>query len=280
MKLLKRATGFAVCAFLAVCALMYALQRSFLFRPDVTRVDPASAGLVKAREVMLNPPGANRLLGWFIPPADHSKTVALYLHGNGANIARRANRLDVLSQDGSGVLAVSWRGYGGSEGSPSEAGFMTDARAALAFLKQQNIPLERTVLFGESLGTGVAVALAADTPVKAVILDSPYDSIQALAQQRYWWLPVGLLLRDPFRADLAAPKVTVPVLAVHCQNDPITPLENADKLIALLGGPHARLTVPASCHAPNFPQLAAFSGWNGAGLEGLLAILAQRAAKR
>jgi uncharacterized protein len=279
MKLLIRATVLAVLGFLSVCLLMFVFQRSILFRPDVTRVPPASVGLGQAQEVMLNPPAGNRLIGWFIPPANESKIVALYLHGNGANIARRANRLDALSQDGSGVLAISWRGYGGSEGSPSEAGFMEDARAALAFLKQRAIPLERTVLFGESLGTGVAVALAADTPVKAMILDSPYDSIQALAQKRYWWLPVGLLLRDPFRADLSASSVKMPVLAVHCERDPITPLENADKLMALLGGTHVRLTVPAACHAPSFPQLAAFSGWSGAGLQGLLAILEQRGPK-
>jgi uncharacterized protein len=256
MRMLKRiawaAIGLAVLAYLGIAGALYAQQRSLLFRPDATRVDPAAVGLNRIREVALNPPGQPLLLGWHAPPADASRPVFLYLHGNAASLARRASRFDFLTQDGAGLLAVSWRGYGGSEGEPGEAGFHADAALALAFLKQSGIGPERIILFGESLGSGIAVMTAARTPVKGLILDSPYLSIAEIAAGRYWWLPVNWLLHHPFRADLAAPAVRIPTLAIHCTGDWVTPYEGGKALLSRLGGPSRLITVDRACHVPPF----------------------------
>lgn len=245
----------AAFGYLVVAGALYAQQRSILFRPDPARIDPQSAGLPQAREIELQGPGAPRLIAWYAPPATDAQPVYLYLHGNAANLGRRAGRFRQLTREGHGLLALSWRGFGGSEGEPSEAGFHEDVATALGYLRGQGIGSERIILYGESLGTGMAVMTAArlaaeGTPVRAIILDSPYESIAAIAAERYWWLPVRLLLRDPFRADLAAPGVTSPVFAIHCTGDWVTPYEGGQRLLELLGGPNQLLTLERRCHAP------------------------------
>jgi pimeloyl-ACP methyl ester carboxylesterase len=261
----------AALAYAGIVGTLYAGQRALIFRPDATRVDPAAVGLARAREVALNPSGAPLLIGWRVAEADARRPVILYLHGNAANLGRRARRFEALTRGGDGLLAVSWRGYGGSEGEPSEAGFHEDVAAALAFLRAEGVTPDRIILYGESLGAGMAVMTAArlaeaGTPVRALILDSPYESIAAIAAERYWWAPVHFLMRDPFRADRAAPKVRQPVFAVHCREDWLTPYDGARRLMGLLAGPTRLLTIDRRCHVPTL---------GGAGMEAMMAFLAE-----
>jgi uncharacterized protein len=256
MNLLKRGlAGLAVIAglaYLAIAALLYFQQRSLLFRPDATRVTPAEAGIPRAAEAAFAAPGGPDVIAWRVPPRDDTQPVVLYLHGNARNLGRRADRFQRLTADGAGLFALSWRGYGGSGGEPSEAGFRADATAALDLLAREGVGPERIVIFGESLGTGVAVMLAAARPVRGLVLDSPYESIAAIAATSYWWLPVNLLIRDPFRAIDAAPRVTSPALALACTEDWLTPYAGAQRLVAALAGPKRLVTVQRRCHIPGF----------------------------
>jgi pimeloyl-ACP methyl ester carboxylesterase len=161
-------------------------------------------------------------------------------------LAVRTGRLAALHADGTGVLAMSWRGYGGSSGSPSEAGLLADARTAWAALKAR-APRHPTVIFGESLGSTVAVQLAAEVQPDALVLDSSFASALAVAQYAYPWLPVPLLLHDTYRADLAAPRVRAGVLQVHCRDDPFTPLPNALPPVLL----------EQRCHVPSYASYRA-----------------------
>jgi uncharacterized protein len=242
----------AAVAYLGAVGVIYAQQRSILFRPDTTRVSPASAGGPQATETTFRAPDGPDVIAWRIPPRDATKPVVLYLHGNSRNLARRSDRFQRMAAGGIGVFAISWRGYGGSGGAPSEEGFRADAEAAMALLVREGIGLERIVIFGESLGTGVAVMLAAAHPVRALVLDSPYESIAAIAAERYWWLPVNLLMRDPFRAINAAPGVKAPVLAFACTDDWLTPYDGATRLMAAFTGAKRLITVDRRCHIPAF----------------------------
>lgn len=123
-------------------------------------------------------------------------------------------------------------------------------RAAYADLLRRTTA-DRVVLYGESLGSTVAVMLAAEQPVRAVLLDSSFESALAVASASYPWLPVPLLLRDTYRADLAAPRVTAPVLQVHCEDDPITPLASALALGAKLAHARPLLRIAKHCHVPS-----------------------------
>ena len=233
--------------YLAICAALFGCQRDLLYHPDTALADPAAAGLPSATLEHLKTPDGEDLLVWWIPPRAPDKPVFLSFHGNGGNLSYRPKRFALLSEDGAGVMAVSWRGYGGSTGSPTEEGLMTDARAAYGSLRSR-VDQDRIVLVGESLGTGIAVMLAAEVPVAAVILDSGYSSITDVAADKFPWLPVRLLIRDEFRADLAAGKVRVPVFQVHCTSDPVIPIVFARRLHELFPVHRDLIELPGECH--------------------------------
>jgi hypothetical protein len=227
MRWVKRVLVAVAVVYAGIAALMFALQRELLYRPDPARVAPAEVALPMASEEVVATPDGERLIAWWVAPRDTTQPVVLYLHGNGGNLASRARRFERLTSDGSGLLAVSWRGYSGSTGKPSEAGLSVDAQAAYRLLTDRVEP-GRIILFGESLGTALATRLAADKPAAGLVLDSAFPSILTLAKRSYSWLPVDWLLIDRYRADLDAPKVTVPVLMAHCAADPLTPLKLAE----------------------------------------------------
>src|SRR4051794_1909305 len=147
-------------AYLAILALMYFTQRALMYFPETLRTAPAQAGLPEAEEVMLDTADGERVIVWQIAPRG-DQPVVLYFHGNGGALRYRVDRFRALTQDGTGLVALSYRGYAGSSGRPSEDGLIEDARAAYAFAAQR-YPASRFVLWGESLGTGVAVAIAAE----------------------------------------------------------------------------------------------------------------------
>lgn len=240
--------------YLVACAAMFVLQRRLQYVPDTSPLPPpATVGLPAAVSEELTTQDGERLVTWWVAPRDASQPVFLYLHGNGANLANRAQRFERLTAQGAGLLAVSWRGYGGSSGSPSEAGLMADAGAAYTRLAQRVAP-RRIIIYGESLGTTVSVMLAAQVPAAALVLDSSFASALAVAGSAYPWLPVRWLLRDPLRADLAAPRVNVPVLQVHCRDDPVIALPFSLQLNELLPQRRPLLIVEARCHVPSLPQ--------------------------
>lgn len=236
-------------AYLGMAGLIYAGQRSMLFRPDVSDVRAAAADLPGASAVDIITADGERLAAWWKPPAA-GRPVYLYLHGNGANLTRRLGRFVSMTQDGSGLLAVSWRGYGGSTGSPSEAGLRLDGAAAYDWLTQHASPQD-IVLFGESLGTGIAVWLASERKARLLALDSPYASIVDIAARLYPWLPVTLLARDPFRSIDLAPQVRIPVVAQHCTQDWIIPLADARRLMAVFGERGQLAVIEGRCHVPS-----------------------------
>jgi uncharacterized protein len=243
------AVGLAAAGYLSLCAYMFAVQRSMLFRPDVTDVRAAVSALPRAEAVVLSTADGVQLNAWWTPPAD-GKPVYLYLHGNGANLTRRTGRFARMTEDGSGLLAVSWRGYGGSAGSPSETGLRLDGAAAYDWLAAR-IPSDRIILFGESLGTGIAVWLASERPARLLALDSPYASILALGERLFPWLPVALLSRDPLRSIELAPRVRMPVVAQHCREDWIIPLSEAERLMAAFPARPDFAVIERRCHVPD-----------------------------
>jgi pimeloyl-ACP methyl ester carboxylesterase len=229
---------------------MFTMQRRLQYFPDPAPMDPSAAGLPQAETQSLTTADGERLVVWWVPPRDATAPVYLYLHGNGANLMRRAPRFARLVAHGAGLYAVSWRGYGGSTGSPSEAGLLADARAAYAELRNR-VAADRILLYGESLGTTLATMLAAESPVRALLLDSSFSSALDVARGRYPWLPVSWMLEDTFRADLAAPHVDEPVLQVHCVRDPITPIPYAERLREQFRHAAPLHRIDRRCHVPS-----------------------------
>src|SRR6476646_11633085 len=215
--------------------LMYVFQRSLMYFPDTKRTPPALAGLPQAEEVALVSSDGEKLIAWHVPPRAGKKLV-IYFQGNAGGLDLRAERFGRLTADGTGVLALCYRGYGGSTGSPSEAGLIRDALAAYDYAVARQ-PAARIVLWGESLGTGVAVALAAERDVGGVILDAPFSSITDVGAAAYPFAPVRWLIKEPFHSDRRIARVHAPLLIRHGEGDAVVPIRFGERLFALANEP-------------------------------------------
>jgi len=239
---------------LAACAGLYAAvfvglllgQRKILFRCDAAEVDPATLGL-EAETLRLRTEDGESLAAWRIPPAP-GRPLILYFHGNAGGLDLRVERFQAMAKAGMGVLAIEYRGYASSTGRPSERGLKLDGEAAYTAAIAGGVAPERIVVLGESLGSGVAVALAARRKVGALVLDSPYSSIADVAAAAYWFVPVRALLRDPFRSDLLIGSVNAPTLMVHGTKDRIVPIRFGEKLFALANQPKEFWRVEGAIH--------------------------------
>ena len=229
-----------------IVALAYVAQRALMYFPEKVRTPPAAAGLPEAEEVFLQTADGEKVIAWHVPPRGE-KPVVLYFHGNGGALALRADRFRALIADGTGLLALSYRGYGGSSGSPSEAGLVRDAEAAYEFAAAR-YETARLALWGESLGTGVAVALAATHPVAAIMLDAPFTSAAAVGAAHYPFLPVRWLMKDPFYSDRRILDVHAPALVLHGARDAVVSIAFGEKLFALIPGPKQFIRFPDAGH--------------------------------
>jgi hypothetical protein len=247
----------ALCLYIGLTATVYFAQRSLMYFPETIHTTPAEAGLPEAEEVSLTASDGVHSIAWHVAPRDN-KPVIVYFHGNGGALKYRVERFHRLIADGVGLVALEYRGYGGLSGNPTEPGLIADAQAAYAFAAAR-YPVTQLVVWGESLGTGVAVALAADKPVGRVILEAPFTSAVAVGELRYWYLPVRLLMKDQFRSDQRIKKVTAPLLILHGLHDRTVPytmgehlfdLANQPKhIVRFLDGGHEDLDANGALHA-------------------------------
>jgi uncharacterized protein len=251
----------------AACVALYAAlviglfvgQRKILFRCDAAEVDPATLGL-KAEILRLKTEDGETLLAWRVLPAP-GQLLILYFHGNAGGLDLRVERFRAIAKAGMGFLAIEYRGYASSTGSPSERGLKLDGEAAYAAAVASGVAPERIVALGESLGSGVAVALAARHNLGALVLDSPYSSIVDVAASAYWFVPVRALLRDPFRNDLLIGTIHTPTLIVHGSKDVVVPIRFGEKLFGLANPPKDFWRVEGAAHLAMGERLAETLDW-------------------
>ena len=209
-----------------VIGLLYAFQRQLIYFPDRSPVPAAADVIPGARDVTLETSDGLSLGAWFVPPSgdvgDRGFAV-LVAPGNGGNRLGRAELGVALSRAGLAVLLMDYRGYGGNPGSPSEDGVALDAEAAVAALDALGYPAERTIYFGESLGTGVVARLATTHPPAAVVLRSPFTELADVGAHHYPWLPVRLLLKDRFPVTEHVRRLECPLVVVYGDRDSVVP---------------------------------------------------------
>ena len=226
---------------------LFLAQRSFLFPvPTSARTSPSQAGFGEAEEHVLDTADGERVIVWHVP-ARPGHPVVLYFHGNGDFLAGFFGRFRDLVADETGIIALSYRGYAGSSGHPSERGLLNDAAAAYAFVTAR-YDAARVVVWGFSLGSGVAVALAADRPVGRLILEAPFTSTADVAASLFWFMPVRLVMRDQFRSDLRIGRVTAPLLILHGARDRAIPVHFGERLFALANQPKQFVRFPEGGH--------------------------------
>lgn len=217
---------------------LYFFQRDLLYNPSKTMEEPHHYGLHNAEIVTLNTADNVKIQSWHIPAKEGYPTI-IYFHGNTGNLGDRSERFLVFEKTGMGLMMLSYRGFGNSEGSPSEEGLYSDARAIINYvLKEQKIPIKNIVLYGESLGTGVASKMAIEFPnIRSLVLEAPYTSIASRAADLYPYAPVRMILKDDFSNIDKLPNINVPVLIFHGYLDETMPIEHSRKLLRIANEP-------------------------------------------
>lgn len=216
---------------------LFLKQRNLLYFPVKAVEAPAEYGLDEMVPVALNAGDGVRLAAWY-KAAGKNGPVVVYFHGNAGHLGDRREKFKAFIQEGFGLLALSYRGYGNSQGEPSEEGIYKDARAAISYLLAQHIPVSRMIFFGESLGSGVAVQMATEyREVKAIVLEAPYTSIEDRAAELYPYIPVRFLLRDKFCSYKKIGQVQRPILVFHGKKDTVMPVKFGEKLFSLANEP-------------------------------------------
>jgi fermentation-respiration switch protein FrsA (DUF1100 family) len=247
MIVLKWIVIIAALVYLGGLAVLYFKQREMLFPiPPVGRTAPAAAGLPEAEEHVLTTADGEKVIVWHVP-AKPGRPVILFFPGNGDFLAGRVSRFKAMTSDGTGLVALSYRGYAGSSGAPSEQGLSKDAAAAYAFTAE-HYAAERIVVWGFSLGTGVAVAVASEHPIGKLILEAPYTSTADVAASLFRFVPVSLLMRDQFHSDRRIGRVTAPLLVMHGDNDPAINISFGERLFALAHEPKKFVRFPGGGH--------------------------------
>ena len=199
-------------------------QRALIYFPDRTDPGPVTALVDRGADVQLETSDGLTLQAWRIDPVGSANMDAvLYLPGNGGNRLGRIGVGRALADRGFTVLLLDYRGFGGNPGRPSETGLVRDAAAAQAYLREAGFTADRILYVGESLGTGVAVQLAAQVPPAAVLLRSPFTSLGAAAQHTFAGLPIGWIVRDRFDTLATIASLHLPVSVLAGSADTVVP---------------------------------------------------------
>jgi len=221
-------------------------EADYLYFPQKTyETTPVESGMVYG-QVQITSTDSVRLVAWLIPSADTSTLWLLYLHGNAGNIGRRSSvehyaHLCKLSLN---VLAIDYRGYGESSGTPGEEGIYEDARAGYDYLRShQHVPGERIVVYGYSLGSAAAVDLAGKVPVAGLVVEGSFTSLADVAQYHYPFLPVRFLAREKFASDEKIGEIGVLKLFIHAIDDRTVPIQYGRRLFEMAHEPKMFLEV-------------------------------------
>lgn len=228
IRLLRRAALGVLIFYAVVLGGLVLAERSLLYPAGGRAASATEAGLSGFEDLVLGTADGERLAAWWKPP-EPGRAVLVYFHGNGGSLFNRRMRARTLTASGRGLLMVSYRGYAGSTGSPSEEGLRQDAQAAYDWLARSYAPA-RIVLYGESLGTGVAVRLATERQVAGLVLDAPFTSTEAVAAGIYPFVPVRWLMRDQFRSIDIIDQVKAPILILHGTADRVIPFAFGEAL--------------------------------------------------
>ena len=229
MTVFKRIIVVVTFIYLSACGYMYFAQDSLIFKPKHD-IKPVTEVFPGANEYWISTPEGNAIQIWY-KPARSGKETLIYLHGNAGNLSTRGRLINILSEDDRGLLIFSWGGFGMSEGKPSEQSFYSDARAVFDWLEsKKGLKASDLIVYGESLGTGVAVQLAMERDFKGAVLAAPYTSIAQMAANDYPWLPVDLLLNHRFDSIDKITEITEPMVIMHSTDDDTIPFEQGEML--------------------------------------------------
>ena len=227
-------------------------QSDKLYHPYPDKVYPQNTPMPEMAEVHYRTADGLDLYGWYFDKADGAPLV-VYIHGNMGDLAYQQVAARGILDAGYNLLLVEYRGFGGNPGKITEKGLFEDARTALKFAKEQGWTGDDTIIWGRSLGTGVAVKMATEGDYKALILEAPYSSVPDVAQEFYPYIPTHLVMRDRFDSASRIHLVTEPTLIYHGSEDIDVPAHFSATLATFAGDNLTRVVIEGANHTNLFP---------------------------
>ena len=241
-----------------VAITVFIIQPLLIYFPNKERVDPKSLGLETVEEIELETPDGEQLVAWYAPPADPNAPTLLYFHGNSGNLAHRKERMHRFLRNGYGVLMPSYRGYSGSTGKPNQAWLTSDGLLAFDYLTSRGIRGEQIVVYGESLGTGVATPVAVARDIGGLVLEAPFTAAVDVAEERYPFFPIRPFMHDKWESIRVIGRINVPLLIIHGAKDKVIPIHHGKTLFAAAAQPKDILVIDDAGHTRLF-RLGAWS---------------------
>ncbi len=239
-------TGLSV--YLLLIAVVFVMQRTLLYPATRQAPDIAAHDVPGISEVTTQTPDGLELRHWYVPPSVAGAPVLVMFQGNAGHLGDRVSKLGELIDAGFGMLFAGYRGYSGNPGKPTEDDLTADARLLLDWLMERGVPLERIVVYGESLGTGIAVKMAVERKLGAVVLEAPYTSIAEVAQTHYWYLPARWMVLDKWDSLARIAGIQAPLLVVHGNRDKTVPTRYGRRLFAAAPEPKELFILEGGTH--------------------------------
>jgi hypothetical protein len=228
--------GLILIVYLIVTLGLYIFQRKLLYYPNFNSHIKGDGLSHSFENINIKTKDNINLKGWFHLKDPKKKTI-LFFHGNAGTLDNRIYKLNFLGNLDVNFLIIAWRGYSGSSGKPSEFGLYQDAKSALNWLNSKGITEDKIILYGESLGTSVAIEVGQNKDFAGVILETPFTSMVDVGKTKYPFFPVSLLLKDKYESDKKIKNIKSPILIMHGEVDKIVPFWMGEKIYQLANEP-------------------------------------------
>ena len=220
----------------SVLIILYIFQRSLMYHPDENNYFGDKLE-VKIEKVKITTSDNIKLLGWFHKKDLKNFKTIVYFHGNAGKLENRIYKLNYFKEMDVNFLIIAWRGFSGNNGKPTEKGLYEDGKSAITWLKNLGLFEEDIIIYGESLGTGIATELAQNNKFAGLILETPFTSMTEAAKNFYPYIPVGLLLKDKYKNDKKISNINIPLLVMHGEADQIVPFWMGKKIYEMANQP-------------------------------------------
>jgi len=214
----------------------YIFQRNLLYHPSENNYFGDQL-LVSVKKIKITTKDNIELLSWYHNKNTNDYKTILFLHGNAGSLENRIHKINHFKDMNVNFLLLSWRGFSGNKGKPTESGLYEDARSAVRWLKSNGITEKNIIIYGESLGTGVATEIAQNKNFAGIILESPFTSMIDAGKDKYPYLPVRLLLKDKYESNKKIQNIKSPILIMHGMVDNIVPFDMGKKMYELANEP-------------------------------------------
>lgn len=251
MKYIYVSLSLIILTYLVILILVYFYQRSLLYHPFENNYQNDKIEF-DYEEVFIKIEDDIKLKSWFIKKDIYKKKTLIFFHGNAGNLTNRIHKLNKLDDLDINILLISWRGFSGNKGSPTESNLYKDAEKSIDWLNNLGVKNNQIILYGESLGTGVAVEIGRKNTFNSIILESPFTSIENAAKIYYPYFPISLLLKDRYDSINKIKMIKIPILVMHGKKDNVVPFFMGKELFEEANSPKDSYFTKSDDHMMEF----------------------------